>query len=219
LARSCEPWRAVDAKAKKETPAERRAKDKAAAETFGKRLYRWKTAWLQGLLAERMPKAGDATILKLLLHFAVAAGHNRDEGLEQGIKTHGVKLKSARSWMSPEFWPSLKSLDAGQLWKIARSAIMAWVQDPFEGWHCHITPEQIEDLAKELGIEVKKEWKLTREFLELHTKGELVALAEEWGFDAPPESSKRSEVIELILGMPAPKCPKEILELKPIELR
>ena len=31
--------------------------------------------------------------------------------------------------------------------------------------------------------------------------------------------NKRSEVIELILGMPATKCPKEVLELKPVELR
>src|SRR5262249_41235138 len=63
-----------------------------------------------------------------------------------------------------------------QPWSVAHSAVLAWVQASFEGWHCHISPEQIEDLARELGIDVKRQWKLTREFLELHNKAQLEQL-------------------------------------------
>ena len=37
----------------------------------------------------------------------------------------------------------------------------------FEGWCCHFSPGQIEDLARELKIDARRQWKLTREFFEL----------------------------------------------------
>jgi hypothetical protein len=69
------------------------------------------------------------------------------------------------SHMRPRLWPSLQKLSGLLPWKVARSAVLAWVQDSFEGWHSHISPGQIEDLAHELNVELKREWKLTREFL------------------------------------------------------
>jgi hypothetical protein len=96
------------------------------------------------------------------------------------------------------------------------------VQDSFEGWHSHISPEQIEDLAHELAIDVKREWKLTREFLELHNKGQLAKLIEDWDVAALTEASggveKRGELIDVILRHTALKCPKEVLEAKRVRL-
>jgi ParB/RepB/Spo0J family partition protein len=212
-----------DRAAQKETPERRREKAKAQAEQFARRLYRWKTAWLQGLVAERIVKADELLILRLLLHFCVAEGdRDRGEGLRTAIKTHVGKSPRGESWMRVDFWPSLQKLAGDLPWKVARSAVLAWVQDDFEGWHCHIDPEQIEDLARELGVEIKREWKLTREFLELHNKAQLVKLIEEWNVVAlsmaSQECEKRGELIDCVLRHPALKCPSELLKTKAVRL-
>jgi hypothetical protein len=125
--------------AAKETAEERRAKAKAQAEQFARRLYRWKSAWLQGLVAERIMKADELLILRLLLHFTVAEGdRDRGEGLRTAIKTHVGKSPRGESWMRIDFWPSLQKLAGDLPWKVARSAVLAWVQDDFEGWHSHV---------------------------------------------------------------------------------
>jgi hypothetical protein len=86
-----------------------------------------------------------------------------------------------------------------------RSAVLAWVQDSFEGWHSHISPEQIEDLARELGIDVKK-------------------LIDEWGHAGGQAllargNAKRGELINVIVEVPGSiKCPKEVLEAKRVRL-
>jgi hypothetical protein len=166
-------------------------------------------------------KADDSLILRLLLHFTCADGH-RGESLARAIKTHGGKVSGGSSWMRPRLWPSLRKLSGDLPWKVARSAVLAWVQDSFEGWHSHISPEQIEDLARELKVEVKKQWKLSREFLELHNKAQLVKLIEEWDVvalsTASQECEKRGELIDCILRHPALKCPSELLKIKAVRL-
>ena len=107
---------------------------------------------------------------------------------------------------------------------MARSAVLAWVQDSFEGWDCHIKPEQIEDLARELKIDARRQWKLTREFLELHNKAQLAKLVEEWNHAGGLNliargTAKRGELIETIMQLPdGVKCPKEVLEAKRVRL-
>ena len=88
---------------------------------------------------------------------------------------------------------------------------------------CHISPEQIEDLARELKIDARRQWKLTREFLELHNKAPLAKLVEEWdhaGLTARARSvAKRGELIETIMQLPdGVKRPRKLLELKPVRL-
>jgi hypothetical protein len=107
---------------------------------------------------------------------------------------------------------------------VAHSAVLTWVQDNFEGWHSHISPEQIEDLARELKIDVKRQWKLTREFLELHNKAQLEKLIDEWGHAGGQlllarGNAKRGELINVVAEVPGSiKCPKEVLEAKRVRL-
>ena len=67
-------------------------------------------------------------------------------------------------------------------------------------------------------------WKLTREFLELHNTAQLGALVEEWDHAGGQNLlargvAKRGELIESIMQLPdAVKCPRELLELKPVRL-
>ena len=67
-------------------------------------------------------------------------------------------------------------------------------------------------------------WKLTREFLELHNTAQLAKLVEEWnhagGLNLLARGvAKRGELIESIMQLPdAVKCPRELLELKPVRL-
>ena len=94
----------------------------------------------------------------------------------------------------------------------------------FEGWCCHFSPGQIEDLARELKIDARRQWKLTREFLELHNTAQLGALVEEWdhagGLNRITRgTAKRGELIQTIVQLPdGVKYPRELLELKPVRL-
>ena len=86
------------------------------------------------------------------------------------------------------------------------------------------SPDQIEDLARERAIDVKREWKLTREFLELHNKAQLEKFVEEWNHAGGLNllargTAKRGELIDSIVQLPAGvKCPKEVLEAKRVRL-
>jgi hypothetical protein len=67
-------------------------------------------------------------------------------------------------------------------------------------------------------------WKLTREFLELHNKAQLAKLVEEWnhagGLNLTARgTAKRGELINSIMQLPdGVRCPRELLELKPVRL-
>ena len=74
-----------------------------------RRLYRWKIAWLQGLVAEKILEADDGLIVRLLLHFTVADGR-RDEGLRSAINTHGGKV-GGNGCGRTNFWPALRKLE------------------------------------------------------------------------------------------------------------
>lgn len=213
---------AAEAKGEALTPAEKKARAQKQAEIFEKRLYRYKLAWLQKALAQRLVADSlppEAIVLRLLLHFTVATQQrmSRDEELIDAAVAHGG-LKTSRRFEAISF-EELRAVDPAKLWNVARAALAAWVQHEPEGWHVAFGPDQIEALASELGIDLKKEWRVDQQFLELHTRDQLGKLAGEWKVIAIGE--KRSEAIKSLLAQNANTrlpCPKELLDVKAVRL-
>ena len=65
-----------------------------------------------------------------------------------------------------------------------------------------VPPEFLEGAAAHLGIDFLKEWKLDREFLELHTREQLVKLAGDWKLKGGTsyDQMKRPELIDNLSG-------------------
>ncbi len=212
---------AVEAEDKKaDTPAQRREKDKAKSEQFAKRLYRWKIAWLQGLCSARLLAASDATVLRWLLFYAVRDdARGREDSFRKAC--HEFNAKDERH---------LEKLDQKQLCRLGVMALQAWVQHDIENYHAGISPDDVERLADELQVDVATEWKLTEEFLQLHTKDQIVELLKEWKWHGAANDKciygdpTRKDLIISIMrdsaqpNMKAP-CPREVLKCKPVRLR
>ena len=211
----------------KADPAKQKASAKKQHDIFAKRLYRWKIVWLQKRCAEELAKesVAEAVCLKLLLHFTVAqSNHGRHEGLGKALAAVGGRRKncSVGYCSALDGWESASSVDAGKLWDVVSLALAEWVKQPAEGYHAHLHPSQIEDLAKELGVSIKDEWTIDREYLELHTAEQLRGLADEWGMTSAIESDvRRKDLVDSILAAAkekAPKCPQELVKTKAVRL-
>lgn len=216
--------KATASKQKQETPAERKAKAKKQQEIFNKRLYRHKLAWLQGRCAERLKKLPDAepVLVRLLIHFTMSHDHDRDDDFQEAIAAAGGKKRTqgASYYARLDTWKSLATLPASQLWPATREMLGKWISLNPEGWRVAFGPDEIESLASELQVDPRKEWRCTKEFLELHNTAQLQALRQEWkllNLGGP----KRSQVIDSLMvdnTNNALPCPKELLELKGVKL-
>lgn len=203
--------------------AQKRVNAKKKAEQWNRRLYRYKVAWLVTKVKERigLGKLTDPLLLKLLLTYCCAPDQNeRDDGLQQAIEGHNGKTRKGFGDVSYE---SLGSLPLDRISSVARSAVARWIEAPFDGWRPMLTPEDIEALARDLGVSFD-EWVCDREFLELHSKDQLAALATEWKrtVDYGVAGDKRGQKVDALLQantnlrLPAPK---ELVNCKPIALR
>eukprot|EP00913_Durusdinium_trenchii_P005645 g5263.t1 len=203
------------------TAEEQREKAKKQREQLQKKLYRWKIAWLQSLVVEKInePEHADFELLtKFALYFALQdESSGRESELATAVKRAGGKIR--RGSYGLDAWKTLDSvaIESGGFSSVLADVVAQWCAHPFEGYRADLQPEAIEGMAKDLGIDVETDWKLTREFLELHNKSQLAALAKEWKLEL--RGGKRGENIDNLLEDAAEKpCPKAIAKLKPVLL-
>lgn len=217
-------------KAQALTPAEQKLRDKQNAEQLAKRLYRYKLAWLQKAIVARMSDASAATLLTHVLMFAASEGHGglnlRHHDFGEAVIACGGTQKSKRhGYMNhTDVWGSLATLaNSGEgvdLSGLVRTALAAWYQHDFAQSSSDVPPDFLEGAAAHLGIDFAKEWKLDREFLELHNHQQLVALNREWQLKSGNlELMKRAEVIDnLVSCVNLVRLPACLAKLKPVSL-
>lgn len=209
--------------APKLTAAEKAQRAKEQSQQFSKRLYRYKVGWLQRFISQILPGASDVSVWKLLLFFAVQDSRQRSPAdLSAGVKEAGgqVKLRSGY-YRGADAWPTIASVPADQLGGVARQVLRHWVLHNCEDWRADLRPVDVEGIAAELGIEIERDWTLDRDFLELHSKAQLAALAEEWSVLLT--GPKRPQMIEQLLQEDTNRrantkrgfaCPKELVKVK-----
>jgi ParB/RepB/Spo0J family partition protein len=184
------------------------------AEQWRKRLYRWKISWLQGLIAKRVAAGvDDAVLWRLMLHLAVQDPRQRDRrDLERLLTNAGGQVKKRASWQDSDVIAATAGISGVKLRGVVGEAIQAWVVMPTDVAARHLTPANIERLASDLDIDVKRAWTLRRDYLELHTTAQLLDLTREWAMPADSlRGLKRGQLIDAILKRSPKACPKEIL--------
>lgn len=200
------------------TPAQRAEQQKKLKEQWEHRLVRWRSGFLQRLIVERLPKATDATLMRMLMHFAVE-GHDQDsKDLSKPIHAAGGKPKIA-DYGRIQAWESLASVPDKNVRTVAIQTLQTWMQQDPEGWRSGLSHADVAGIAAELKIDLKRDFKLSKDFLELHTSAQLDDLLKEWNwtriFDRPPatRADKIAGILDSARGGSV-LCPKELLTLK-----
>ncbi|MCA9013751.1 MAG: ParB/RepB/Spo0J family partition protein [Planctomycetaceae bacterium] len=178
---------------------------KKRKELLDRKYADWKCAWYQEAIGVQLDhrKPTDGFLFKLLLFYSVTMdiGVNdlRSDRLRESVKTWGGKVRGERYRMKSFLWDGLTSIQAGSK-ELAATTLAKYIRIPIE--HNAFSHEQIGEIAKELGIDIEKEWKLTEDFLQLHTKPQLIELAKEWKFPQDGlEEMKREALVQAILEM------------------
>jgi ParB family chromosome partitioning protein len=200
------------------SPTEAKRKTEQKDRQWKTRLYRYKVGWLQRQIVERLGDLdfADHKSEALLLRCGLLLA-SRDRvphaPLIEAIAAAGGTARGDLHGKSA--WAALQSIPDDQTMTVLRNLVQAVVQcDNLESYNSPIKAAHIEGLAANLGIDIKTDWRLEEEFLLLHTKDSLEAIALEW--HARIKGTKRSEIItELLAWGKNASCPKELAALKP----
>lgn len=213
------------------TPAEKRERAKQLVEQLNKKIYRYKIAWLQQRILQRLKDEMYSVPIEFLVRWVLwfaCRGDNayhREEELQKIVGKGIEKLLAAGDFNS--------SIASSPLRKI----LILWCSHEFEGWRTDFKPATVEAFAENAGVDLAKEWRLDEAFLELFTKDGLIELVEEWKLgqyfierkkgaivgSSTLEGMKRGEIIAKILGLAAAskngfKPPKCLLKVKEVSL-
>ena len=197
-----------------ETAAERRAKAEKLADQLQRRIRGYYYAWLQQQIAGKVAGLGDDMLFRLLLHFAVDGGHGvraRSGDIEQCLRSFGDRLPK-ESW-DFDSWKLLSAISGEvKMRHLAVKAVTLFLQHDLERFQ-DFDHADIARFARELKIDVAKDWQLDKTFLGLHTSGQLCNLADEWGIVvAIDQGTRRPDLIEILFADSAKlKCPKSLL--------
>jgi len=209
-----------DAKTAKLSPAEQKRKADEARQKLDAKVFQWRTRWYQDRIAANLSTATLHQTYRCLLFFAIGDTHNqRATELTNVVTSFGgsTPKKSRGYYQSPDVWSALKDLDDAKLPDLVTSTLAEWWRHDADRWGSDVSAHEVEAFAGELGIGLKKDWRVDRGFLELFTKEQLGDLAGEWTITANKtwlagKKEKRTDLIDTLLAvdekkrLPAPAC-------------
>lgn len=176
------------------------------------RVRRYKIDWLHqrivAVLSEsalQPTEAGEVLLLKLVLYYATHWRQcGREEHLARAIQERRGKRTKPPIGLSDR-WSVLSQVESLEdLRGVIRTVVARWSQYDVWSHDSHLAPCDVPAIAAALGIDFAREWRLDREFLELHPRAQLQDLIREWrpaGVDVDTADSRtRSEIIEAILA-------------------
>ncbi|MBX3448221.1 MAG: ParB/RepB/Spo0J family partition protein [Planctomycetaceae bacterium] len=197
----------------KVTAAEQKKKDEKAQAVYAKKLFRYKLTWLQRTLVARLSDdkrrpaflvmVGWVTFFATTPEGVLARGGVLDELLNVSGFDDTMQMMRAIAKRDPQ--------------ELLVDLLRQWVSLGFEGYHPDIRAKTILALADQAGIDIKKEWQLDREFLEIHTRAQLDEIAAEWGDGFLPV--KRAEAIDDLMSWKGKaKTPQRLVDCEAVSL-
>lgn len=194
----------------------------AAGESLGEKIYAWRQAWTRKLIAEELPLACEVDVMRLLVLASTCWTLPVD-----GEADLDALLAEARAPRKKSLTEQLFGLEAWDAGKVAAGLMARRFYTEDEGPIFDVPAADMEEIALRLEIDLEEAWAENRvlarvAYLDLHTTGELLALAKEMKLELPKSAltmSKKNVVaaIEKELddhtdGFP---MPKEIARAKP----
>lgn len=199
------------------SPTEAKRNREQKAQQWKKRLYRYKVQWLQRQIGERLDSLdyADAKNEALLWRAALVLMGSSDTSISvigQEIQRGGGRDTGSIRWRAAQSLP-----DDEVMAVVHRTLKRTVLEQDVESYRTPLRAEDIEGLAEDLGIDIKRDWQLDEEFLKLHTKDQLQELASEWYLPLPGAlGGKRGDIIKsLLTEARSAKCPKELASIKP----
>jgi len=191
------------------SPAEQKRKAEEARKKMEARLFLWRTRWYQERIQAEIDGADTHQLFRCLLFFACGdKPGNRGAELGRVIADFGGECsQKKRGYLStPDIWSALKTVDDAKLDALVAAVLAVWWHHDTDGWGHDVSADEIEAFAGELGIGLKKDWRIDRSFLELFTKDQLHELAAEWAITSHKawiagKKEKRGDLIDTILAV------------------
>lgn len=188
---------------------------KRRAEVYNKKLYRYRVEWLRDLLIERVETIDIEWLWRWTLVLAA-----RSNGTPERFRA--MEDATSGEFRKDEF-KALASRDPAY---VVRVAMKEWLAVDVTRHSVSVTPDEIEAMAAQVGIDMEKLWRLDDAFIGLHNAEQLAGLWKELGLEAEtqtsiPPTAKRSFAVEKFVAAksakkrPYPKCLKTV---KPVSL-
>jgi ParB/RepB/Spo0J family partition protein len=198
------------------TSVEQQLKRAQRAKQQARRVWSYRVGWLQRAVVAKLPDAREGLLDRLLLHLAATGG-----GGQRCYNAELADLQELPAHKSASCSPMLQTLrpvedDRLDILKI--EVLQLWLSetDPLD-YHGCIKPEDLDYLAGELDVDLARDWRMEREFLELHDKAGLDKLAEAWGKDAASvcaDAAKRGDKIDALEKLDYLRAPKSLVNAK-----
>lgn len=181
-----------------------------------KRLYRHKIECLQKMIVAKAHTMTEEQLIQFALTMSLVNGRTftREVHLRDACKTAGIKMPGAG-----DEWVKCGAIGRAKSTEILRGWVKNWCRQPAKSaGDTH--PRWYEHVAAQLKIDFAAEWRVSGEFLRLHTLEQLGELVAEWKLIMI--SGGKSDQIEKILASDTPShripCPKELLKVTPCGL-
>lgn len=197
---------------------------KKQAETIQKRLYRYRTAWYQTMLIASLPELSDQKLMRYSLWLCVRPS---------GRDLEHVGIDTERRYYGADDITDLEDLlkvSDDKTRETTLRLLQDWFNSKFEGWNVSISPQMFEALARDAGVDLKRDWPKScknesadfvplKSFLELLTKDQLSELIVEWKLPPDVDRGKKTSTIEAMVDVAKGKpVPKALLDVQPIRL-
>jgi ParB/RepB/Spo0J family partition protein len=211
-----------EAKAEKRSPAEQKKAEAQKREQYRRRLEDFRVDWLRYLIAgtfaepKQIPAGGRMTPTRVLLWMGVEDGGYQSHTPRKEVFAAALGLKddyrSGESW-----WKAIAKLDDKQVPSIALDLVRRMFFDEKDGACGGLPDYVVEGVAEELEIDLAAAWQrekcgaLTARYFSLHTKEQLLELAEELG-DGLADNLAKSAMVDLLVrsGVGQQKLPREL---------
>lgn len=204
----------AEKKGGKVSASEQKKKDEKAQAVYAKKLFRYKVAWLQKAIVARLNDAERRPAFLVMVgwvaYFATSP---------EGVGSRGTVLEERLSDVDDYYDTTkvMRAIAAIDPQNLLIDLLTQWVSLDFEGNYPGIRPKTILALADQAKIDIKKEWQLDREFLEIHTRSQLDEIAAEWGDGCLP--AKRAEAIDDLMSWKGKaKTPQRLVDCEAVSL-
>lgn len=186
---------------KKLSAAEQREKTQQLDRHFQRELYTLKIQWLQAEIVQRLQQAD---IITLTWHLVAWSAIGKREGAsaaigDASIAAGGRQRAGSANANGTDVWKTLGTVMSISVSTprervadeiptpqvlLLRELLRRWYSADLTKWSRPVDEQFIESAAAHLDVGFLKSWVLTREFLEIHTKEQLLAQMREWKLPA-----------------------------------
>lgn len=178
---------------------------------FKERLWKYSISWKQGQILDQLETAPETLHARLLIHFALERNQDfREEQLKEALQGRG------HGGGSKDPWAKMKAVPVAELRDLIKQVLVRWFASNPWTFNMDVTPDLIDSVATEIGVDITTDWRVDEAFLQLHTAEQLGALWIEWKLPQT-RPTKKGDLVKKILELDqttAVRTPKELIGAK-----